>query len=86
MKFIYGEDFLSYLDRLSYRGFVGFCYDSTLQGVLTFIVCAAIAIFTIIGLTTVIKMIFHGTGHKSSDYERWEKSRRKAEKRTGSKL
>lgn len=86
MRFMWGEGGWSYLERLAYRGFIGFCYESTLGGFLTFIICAAILILTIIGLTTVIKMIFHGTGHKSSDYERWEKSRRKAEKRTGSKL
>lgn len=65
MKFIIGEDFWTMLERATYRGAIGLYYDSTWSGVLAYIIFAAIIIFAVIGLITVLKMVF-GIGNKST--------------------
>lgn len=85
MHFAWGEDWATYFERLAYRGFIGFLYETTLEGVITWIICGVILIFAIIGIVSVFKRLFTG-GRKPTSYERWERERKRAEKRTGSKL
>ena len=64
MKFIIGEDWISLLDRLSYRGMIGLAYESTLAGVLAYIIFGLFCIFAVVGLVTVLKTIFFGRSKK----------------------
>lgn len=65
MKFLIGEDGWSWLERAVYRGGIGLYYDSTIGGVITYVVFALVCIFAIIGLFATIKWLF--TGHKKKD-------------------
>ena len=60
MKFIVGEDWISILDRLSYRGIIGLAYESTLSGILAYILFGLLCIFAFIGFITVLKWILFG--------------------------
>ena len=64
MQFIMGEDWTTLLQRMSYRGVIGFFYDSTWGGVLTYLICGLIAIFAVIGVIAVIKWLFFGRKKK----------------------
>lgn len=56
MKFIFGgESVTSYLDRLSIRGMFGITYNSTLTGVLAFLISVGILVLAVIGLKQVLK-------------------------------
>lgn len=75
MKFLIGEGGWSRLERLAYRGAIGIFYDSTLAGVLAYIIFAVICILAIIGLVTVIGMVFGKKGKKKmSAHEKWIKT------------
>lgn len=71
MKFIIGEGFMSQLDRFSYRGGIGFYYDSTLGGIITFLVVGLICVFAVIGFITVLKWLFWGIPKKEDPGKRW---------------
>lgn len=76
MKFIIGEDFWTMLERATYRGAIGLYYDSTWSGVLAYIIFAAIIIFAVIGLITVLKTLF-GIGGKqrcTRGYKRYKET------------
>ncbi len=60
MKFIIGENGWSWLERASYRGAIGLFYDSTLGGMLAYIIFGLICILSLIGLWVVIKTILFG--------------------------
>lgn len=59
MKFIWGgEDWVGYLERLTYDGAIGIFYKDTLGGVAAYVLAGLIALLAVIGLFTVIKWIF----------------------------
>ncbi len=60
MKLIIGENGWSWLERASYRGAIGLFYDSTLGGMLAYIVFGLVCILSLIGLWVVIKTILFG--------------------------
>lgn len=67
MKFIIGEDWISMLDRLTYRGIIGIAYESTLSAILAYIVFGVFCILAVIGFCTVIKWLFTGLPRKKED-------------------
>ena len=71
MKFIIGEDWVSLLDRLSYRGIIGLAYESTLQGMLAYALFGLFFILDIIGLIIVLKIIFFGRKKKQDPGKKW---------------
>ena len=50
MKFIMGEDWINFLERLTYRGIIGIAYESTLDGVLAYIIFGLVCLFAVIGV------------------------------------
>lgn len=75
MKFLIGEDGWSYLERLTYRGCIGVFFDSTWTGVLSYLLVGLILILAIIGLFTVLVLVFGGKKKKSKDpYKDWIKT------------
>lgn len=59
MKFIWGgEDWVGYLERMTYRGAIGVFYKDTLGGIAAYALAAVIAFLALIGLFTVIKWLF----------------------------
>lgn len=61
MKFIFGgEDWIGYLERLTYDGAIGIFYKDTFSGLLAYLIVIAIAILAIIGLFTVLKWLLVG--------------------------
>lgn len=71
MKFLIGEGGISYLERLTYRGVIGLFYESTLQGVLAYIIFGLFCIFAVIGLITVLKWLFVGRPKKEDPGKKW---------------
>ncbi len=71
MKFIMGEDWMNFLDRLTYRGIIGIAYESTLDGVLAYIIFGLICLFTVIGVISTIKFIFFGRKKKEDPHQKW---------------
>ncbi len=71
MKFMIGEGIWNQLERMAYRGGVGFYYESTLGGVLTFIVVGLICLFTVIGIIATIKFLFFGRKKKEDPHQKW---------------
>ena len=47
MKFIIGEDWINFFERLKYRGIIGIAYESTLDGVLAYITFGLICLFAV---------------------------------------
>lgn len=76
MKFLIGEGGWSWLERATYRGAIGFFYDSTWGGVLTYAIVAIICILAVIGLITVLGWLFSGMKGKKkmSSHEKWIKT------------
>lgn len=74
MTFLMGEGTWDRLERVAYRGGIGFYYDSTLSGILTFIVVGLICLFTIIGIICTLKFIFSaifGRKGKEDPHQKW---------------
>lgn len=71
MKFIIGESGWSFLERMTYRGAIGIFYESTLDGVLAYIVFGLFCIFAVVGLVTVLKTIFFGRPKKEDPGKKW---------------
>jgi len=68
MKFIIGgESGLDWLERAAYRGAIGLFYDTTLTGLLAYLIFGIICILAVIGLITVLKWIFFGRSKKLKD-------------------
>lgn len=76
MKFIAGEGGWTWLERATYRGGIGFYYDSTLGGVLTYLIVGILCILAIIGFITVIKWLFFGRKKKEDPEKKWMKTGR----------
>ncbi len=71
MTFLYCESGMDWLERATYRGGVGFYYDTTLGGILTFIVVGLICLFTVIGIIATIKFLFFGRKKKEDPHQKW---------------
>lgn len=71
MKLIIGEDWISLLDRMRYRGMIGLAYESTLDGVLAYIVFGLFCIFAIVGFITVMKILLFGRTKKEDPGKKW---------------
>ena len=74
MTFLMGEGTWDWLERATYRGGIGFYYDSTLGGVLTFFVVGLICLFAIIGVICTLKFIFSaifGQKKKEDPHQKW---------------
>ena len=55
MKFIISETGWDYLERLMYRGCIGLFYETTLEGMLAYIIFGLFVLFAVIGVVTTIK-------------------------------
>lgn len=71
MKFLIGEGGWNWLERASYRGGIGLYYDTTLGGVLTYLIFGLICLFTFIGIVTVLKFILFGKKTKEDPGKKW---------------
>lgn len=58
MRFIISETGWDYLERLMYRGCIGLFYETTLQGMLAYIIFALFVLFAVIGVVTTIRFFF----------------------------
>ena len=56
MKFIISETGWDYLERLMYRGCIGLFYETTLQGMLAYIIFGLLLLFAVIGIITAIHL------------------------------
>ena len=66
MKFFAGENILVYLGGLLdgeyYDGAIGFFFNNTLGGVISYAILALVVLFAVIGLITTIKWFFTRKG------------------------
>ena len=75
MKFIIGgEDWISFFERMTYDGAIGIFYNGTWNGVLAYIIVGLICVFAVIGLISVISIIFRPRKSKMSASEKWIKT------------
>lgn len=75
MKLIIGgEDWISFFERMTYDGAIGIFYNGTWYGVLAYIIVGLICLFAVIGLITVISLIFRPRKPKMSSSEKWLKT------------
>lgn len=58
MKFIFSESGWAFFERMAYRGVIGLFYDSTLTGLLAYLIFFAVIGFAIIGLISTSKWLF----------------------------
>ena len=58
MKFIFSESGWAFFERMAYRGVIGLFYDSTLTGLLAYLIFFAVIGFAIIGLISTLKWLF----------------------------
>lgn len=64
MGFIIGENLNALLQRIAYRGCIGIFYNSTIGGILAFVIFGLIALLSLIGLLTVVHF-FLGKNQRS---------------------
>ena len=64
MKFIINEGGWSMLERFTYRGAIGLFYESTIGGMLAYLIFAILIALAAIGLVTVLKWLFTGRKKK----------------------
>lgn len=77
MTFIIGEDAWSRFARAAFRGGIGMYYNSTWEGVLTYLVFGLFCLFAIIGLVVVVKFIvsmLFGKKEEKDPHQRWLKT------------
>ena len=77
MIFLIGEDAWSRLERAAYRGGIGMYYNTTLEGLLTYLVFGLFCLFAIIGLVVVIKFIvsmLFRTKKETDPHQKWLKT------------
>lgn len=58
MKFIISETGWDYLEILMYRGCIGLFYETTLQGMLAYIIFGLLMLFAVIGVISTVKFLF----------------------------
>ena len=71
MKFIMGEDWINFLERLTYRGIIGIAYESSLDGGLAYIIFGLVCLFAVIGVISTIKFLFFGRRKKEDPDQKW---------------
>ncbi len=74
MRIIIGEGVDKMLYRAAYPGSIGFFYNTTLGGLISYLLFAAICILALIGLATVIIMISKHKKSSKDPYREWVKS------------
>lgn len=74
MKFVFTEDALTRLETWGYRGVIGLFWNTTLGGILSFLVFATIVILAIIGLITIVKWFSGRKSRKMDPHEKWLKT------------
>lgn len=77
MKFMFGgEDLASYFERMTYDGAIGIFFNGTWNGVLAYIIIGLICLLAVVGLISIIRLIFRPKKRKSkmSDTEKWMKT------------
>ena len=77
MKLIIGaETGWGWLERATYRGAIGLFYDDTWGGVLAYVIFGLLCLLAVIGLITVISLIFHPRKRKNkmSATDKWIKT------------
>lgn len=58
MKFIISETGWDYLERLMYRGCIGLFYETTLQGMLAYLIFGLMMLFAVIGFVCTVRALF----------------------------
>lgn len=75
MKLIIGaETGWGWLERATYRGAIGLFYDDTWSGLLAYLIVGLICLLAVIGLITVIRLIFRPRKRKMTSTEKWMKT------------
>lgn len=77
MVFLIGEDVWSRLERITFRGGIGIYYNSTWEGLLTYLIFGLFCLFAIIGIVVVIKFIISmlfGDKKEKDPHQRWLKT------------
>ena len=75
MKFAIFEGDTAWLDFIQYWGVIGFFYDSTLGGILAYLIVGVICLFAVIGLLATIKWLFtRKRKKKTAPGENWLKT------------
>jgi len=69
MRFIIGEDTWTWLSRIAYRGVIGIFYETTLGGLLAYILFAIIMAMTIVGIITTVKWLI--MRDKKKKWSKW---------------
>lgn len=54
MKFIISETGWDYLERLMYRGCIGLFYETTLEGMLAYLIFGLFVLFAVIGVIATV--------------------------------
>ena len=57
MGFIIGEDLNALLQRITYRGCIGIFYNSTIGGILAYILFGLFSLLAVIGLLTALHFL-----------------------------
>lgn len=60
MTFLMGESAFNWLERITYRGAIGFFYESTWGGIFAHALFFIIAFFAILGFIGTMKVILFG--------------------------
>lgn len=73
MTFLIGESGWDWLERATYRGGIGIYYNSTLGGVLTYLVFGLFCLFAVIGVAVTLKFIFSMIFRKKKEdpHQKW---------------
>lgn len=75
MKLIIGaETGWGWLERATYRGAIGLFYDDTWSGLLAYLIVGLICLLAVIGLITVIRLIFRPRKRKMTSTGKWMKT------------
>lgn len=77
MIFLIGEDAWSRFERAAFRGGIGLYYNTTLEGLLTYLVFGLFCLFAIIGIVVVVKFIaslLFGTKKEKDPHQKWLKT------------
>ena len=77
MAFLIGEDAWSRFERAAFRGGIGIYYNTTLEGLLTYLVFGLFCLFAIIGIIVVLKFIaslLFGKKEEKDPHQKWLKT------------
>ena len=75
MIFLIGEDAWSRWERAAFRGGIGMYYNSTWEGLVTYLIFGLFCLFAIIGIIVVVKfvvsLLFGGKKEKEDPHQKW---------------